>query len=357
MSDDRRRFSRFPASVPVRCKHRGDVETLLTEDVSRHGAFLLTDAPKPAGTLLQLTFDLPGGRAVESLCVVKRALGKDEPGGPGMGVDFFALEQDDKSAWEVFVAERDAAFTPPPPPEHAAVLTLHAPVESPPPMEDLPLPVPAEHARAAPTARASACFLLRLRDVDALRQFHARDVTQGITFIHTPVLRDPGERVEVVLIHPETDEEHRLPAQVAQAREDPAGDHGLSIRFDPLSEDAHVTLLTFIETGSDMLAPAPDPGEDRLRDLRRAVADTPDDAQAHLALGVHLLENRREPRAAVTTLLRALELDPALPDAHRRLHRAYIRLKDGKRAAAHLRVALALETVGWDAITEEGVKL
>jgi len=53
-------------------------------------------------------------------------------------------------------------------------------------------------------------FLLQPRDLGRLQLFEARDFAQGSMFLRTPVLREIGETIKVMLLHPITDEEFPL---------------------------------------------------------------------------------------------------------------------------------------------------
>ncbi len=385
MAASNRRFERYAAALPVASKRRSTQDLYLTADVSRHGAFVCTQAPRAPRELIQATFTLPDGATVEAMCMVARVYPVADPGplGPGMGLDFFALGKEDKDRWDAFVGNcrvlsraglsttqaQGQPARPPPLPADALAPVVSPPSSWPPSpaptMATPPVPVtkpapssppqPAPLRRAAP--RVAACFLVRLKDVEQLRAFYTRDISTGGAFVQTPMLRAVGDTVELVLVHPDSDEEFRLRGLVKRVVETPPEAQGLGVGFDGMSPEDHTALLAFMETGTDLLSPVKVGAAQTLTLLERAVELEPDNPRGHVALGAHLLEEMRDVKGALRSLLRGVELEPAYPEAHRRLHRAYVRARDNRRAASHLRVAIALETVAAASITEEGVKL
>jgi len=342
MSENRRRTDRQLVTMRVALRRRGELEWLQTLDVSRLGAFIRTDNARALRELLQLSFHLPNGLVIEGMCMVTRSLpvGTPFPPGPGMGVEFFSVEREQKTQWETFVRNaqilQDAqALTPVP-------LVLGTVIPQPPP---LPPPAPPAPVRRN-QPRKAACFLLRMKDVSQLQKFYTRDISQGGCFINTPQVKPLGEDVEIVLIHPDTDEEFHIPGRVARCvAEGPEATHGMGINFVSMDQLRRVDLSLFIETGARVLAEEPDAISERLGVLTQAVKREPDNWKVHLALGIHLLDEMRDDATAVRALLRALELSPACIEAHRKLHRAYVRLRQPSKAGGHLKVAISLESV------------
>ena len=72
MAASNRRFERYAAALPVASKRRSTQDLYLTADVSRHGAFVCTQAPRAPRELIQATFTLPDGATVEAMCMVAR---------------------------------------------------------------------------------------------------------------------------------------------------------------------------------------------------------------------------------------------------------------------------------------------
>lgn len=68
-------------------------------DVSGGGAFLRSDLLFEVGELLNVEFDLPGGRHIRAQSrVVRVARGGEKDKYPGMGLEFLDLSPDDRAA-------------------------------------------------------------------------------------------------------------------------------------------------------------------------------------------------------------------------------------------------------------------
>ena len=400
---ERRRFPRYDIEMPAILRKKvGDLH-LVTADVSRHGAFLRTDQPAPVRQLVQVRFHLPEHGAIDAMCMVARWLRPEDARGPGMGLDFFALSKDAKAAWERFVADlraRDSAigfvsFSPPlgsPPrspsePALAAATStvtatgipdwlatnsisgevkLRGPVPSllgpslitmgpvpssgvapstwlPQPAQRQPPPPPNDDD--LPVMRADAdgsVVMLRLPDLDQLRAFVAHEVEHGGMFLKTALQKEIGEKIDFVIVHPDSDEEFCLDGTVVRrVVTGPAPARGLGIFFRSLSAQGRQQLLEFVETGNEVIEIGT-PLNDRHAALEAAVTREPDSAEIQEALGTYLLDEEGDLGGALTALTRALMLGPSQVSIHASLARAYRRIGDPLKVSAHERVAAAL---------------
>lgn len=377
---DQRRFPRYPVQIPVLVHRRGSDVTITTSDVSRHGAFLRTSERLPLRQLVQLRFRCPSVGDVDAMCMVARLVGAEHPRGPGAGVDLFALSKDAKNAWEHFIAElraRDtfleAAAAPsggapmPSPPAPSSPATTAKPdwlinqatlaevlprtttpfarvsalavgTEPPPP----PAPIAAsvdEHGRA--NAHGSV-VMMRFPDVGTLRYFLTTDLERGGTFLHTPLVKEIGQKIDVVMLHPETDDEFHLDGTVIRrVISGPAEARGLGIFFKALTPVTREQLEDFAAGGIEIVDLA-NVVTDRQVELEGAVAREPDSAEALEALGSYLLDEANDLGGALTALTRALVLGPSVVSIHASLARAYRRIGDTVRVRSHERVAEAL---------------
>jgi len=400
MSIEKRRFPRYIIALPVRLKHGRTAVDLVTADVSRHGAFIRTDSPKGSRQLVQLTFRLPSAQIVDVMGMVARAVRPEDKAvsGPGMGIDFFALSARAKDYWNEFVfhlreearwAEERAAAgeaagdedrDEDEPGKGAAEptgtglagtgLLVDQDFEQIPEVSDIFEEVPAEasipegredeippplspddHAAApsAPTRRRApryaASFLVRLKDKTRLKKFYTKDISTGGMFLKTPLLKKVGDEVEVILVHPETDQEFQLAGTVVRVVATVSeASQGMGIKFHELDEEQQQALIEFIETGLDVLEPRLAPEEQQIVDLRSAVSVAPDSPRAHTALAAKLLEEREDPESAAQEYEKALELDPDYIPAHRGLQIAYGLIGKVDQAYHHLREVKRLKT-------------
>lgn len=184
--------------------------------------------------------------------------------------------------------------------------------------------------------------ILRLPDRDQLRGFVANEVERGGMFLKTPLIKEVGEKVDVLLVHPESDEEFRLDGTVVRrVITGPVENRGLGIFFRALSKQQTEQLNEFIESGIEVVELGT-PISQRQIDLEAAVAREPDSAEALEALGSFLLDEEGDLGGALTALTRALVLGPSQLSIHASLARAYRRIGDPVKVRAHERVAEAL---------------
>jgi Tfp pilus assembly protein PilZ len=344
-------------------RHKGRLKDYHTADVSRHGAFIQTDAPKAERELLQLTFLLPDNKEVEAMCMVARAyLPRDNfILGPGMGVDLFAISKGAKTEWDGFVqglkirgesgrapfALVDSALASPSGEREFDPAELEAAAQGEP--EPLPL-IEGGLAGDAdlPTLDledAVSCFLVRLKNQVELEEFYRTDLKRGGIFLPTPVLAEEGDLVQLILVHPDTHGEFSLDGQVALVDSDgPLESRGIGVQFEELEPERLEALRKFIGI-SDINEASSSPRnlEARIQVLRDAVSADPFSVTAYVALGRCLLDDAGEVEEAVATLRSAVLCDPTAVLAHRMLERALLRMGDTARSEGHGLVAQALE--------------
>lgn len=112
-SAERRRHQRIQYETEVTFSSQNNFFTGFTEDVSEGGLFLATYELAPIGTVIDLRFTLPDERVVEVVGDVRwvRDPRQEEPGAPpGMGVQFRALDEQDRRALAEFTAAREPLF-------------------------------------------------------------------------------------------------------------------------------------------------------------------------------------------------------------------------------------------------------
>ena len=98
-----RRLKRAPISIPGAFRSRGRTFSCLLGDLSVGGAFLATDYHGEVDRLIQATFTLPGGSALECQGRIKW-LKLSSDGSPlGFGINFVLLPEDTKDALNNFL--------------------------------------------------------------------------------------------------------------------------------------------------------------------------------------------------------------------------------------------------------------
>ena len=96
----RRRAVRKPIRLMVEYESTEDFLVDYTANISVGGMFIVTDRPLPKGTLLRMSFRLPGGEeTIEATGQVRWAVqpSSSEPMRPGMGVSFEELGDLDRA--------------------------------------------------------------------------------------------------------------------------------------------------------------------------------------------------------------------------------------------------------------------
>lgn len=308
MPEERRRYRRHECELRALLRERVRTAALKTVNISRHGVFIITDSPKPERELVRLSFELPDG-PLEVMGMVARAVPRDAAAGahPGMGIDFFALAKQAKDRWDAFVEGAPDA-----------------------PSAALPDPVRRKHPRQV------TCFLIRLRDRHRLREYYTRDISGGGTLLKTPSPGEVAPEVDMILVHPETDDEFSLTGRVVRVINSPSiQERGVAIQFSELAASRERALLAFIETGVNYLERSSEERQEKIALLREAVELAPDSPLPLAALGQALLEEG-DHEAAVAAFERSLAVDPECMAAHRGLFDAHSATGAHSRAHKHL---------------------
>jgi Tfp pilus assembly protein PilZ len=221
-------------------------------------------------------------------------------------------------------------WTPPEPPEPEIISE-----------ESAAPPHPPDDEVGAQMAQGSV-LMLRLGSRENLQRFIENEVERGGLFMKTPLVKELGDKVDIVLVHPESDEEFHLEGTVVRrVITGPADQRGLGIFFKALSPESHAKLVDFVDSGIEVV----ELGQivsDRQLELEAAVAREPDSAEALEALGSYLLDEEGDLGGALTALTRALVLGPSQISIHASLARAYRKIGDQVKVRAHERVAEAL---------------
>ncbi|MHB8420847.1 MAG: PilZ domain-containing protein [Myxococcales bacterium] len=357
-----RRCERLPARLPIEVRSGGRRIQCFSRDVSRHGLFILTEAPPPERQLLALRVTLPDGAApVDVVGSVAHRVTTDDSirsgAQAGMGIGFFVLSGEAKARWDGYIDGVAA-------------------------QAGGPAPAPAQRGSTRPT------FLLRLRDLNRLMEFRTRELRLGAMFLKTPVLRAVGDVVQLVVIHPVTDEEFTLTASVtATSQGSPTEPKGMSLKISALDVDRDAAFDIFVageplpvaerktqialnpliaeppaarapaapelpddETADldlDLEEAAPEaptlvPGLDPNAELRRAVDRDPDAIGPRLRLGAALAREKSTAPEAVSLLRSILERESQHPLAHGALALAHAQLGERGEAERHLTRALRL---------------
>ncbi|MHB1846916.1 MAG: PilZ domain-containing protein [Deltaproteobacteria bacterium] len=231
---ENRRCERMPARLSVEVRSGGRRVQCFSRDVSRHGLYVVCDVPPAERQLLALRIALPNlPQPLDVVGSVAHRVGPDEAlrsGIPtGMGIGFFVLSGEAKLRWDGYV-------------------------------EGLSGTAPARPQAAPATSRPT--FLLRLRDLARLRDFEQKELSHGTLFIKTPVLRAVGETIQIIVIHPVTDDEFPVLASVqALSQGSPTEPKGMTLELARLEPNRVAAFQAFVAGEEEAVVAAMAPAE------------------------------------------------------------------------------------------------
>jgi PilZ domain len=208
---EKRRERRLPERLPCEVHIKSTRLAARVDDVSRHGLFVHMAEPPPLDHVVALTIHLPGG-PLEVMATVKRRVrvGFDEE---GAGMLLFALSGSARARWETFVRGGE---------EHGVPLAV-----SPPRLTS-----------------ADAAFLVQLDSTRAMLDFFDQKIVPLQLVYVTPPVRKLGARIDVILVHPDTDEEASFFATVTELSADRP--ERMGIRFDPIDRARRQAFLAML---------------------------------------------------------------------------------------------------------------
>ena len=221
---EQRRSRRIRHELVVELHEKGGARRLHAIDVARHGLFLATDNPPRERHLVQLTVHLPRG-PIRAAGSVTRTLRGNADHEDGVGIQFFALSDEAKERWDEFIFELQRA----------------TPARGTPKYQP-----PADNPSRRETS-TGATFLVKLKTPERLKEFAHTHLAAGGTVLFTPVLKGPGEFVTLIVVHPKSDEEFRLPGVIHKAHSDRP--KRLEIHFHGITPALLNSFAAFVETG------------------------------------------------------------------------------------------------------------
>ena len=220
MSNHFRRYARHSISLVVDLRSPEGWLPCKTADVSRRGMFLLTHESLEVGQLIQLRAKIPNERPIALLCQVRRLV--NDEASPGVGVEFMPMPLQLEERWDRFVlgvsqrapsserieiADSDAAYDLGPLNISAqAPRKLKAHVERDDDTDERRL-VQADTMHAA---IETVQMRLRPSGEEELRELCNTIVSHGRLNLWFANQMWPGQAVQVVMIHPESDAERVL---------------------------------------------------------------------------------------------------------------------------------------------------
>jgi uncharacterized protein (TIGR02266 family) len=113
IGDVRRVHSRHGVAIDVTLESESNFYMGLTENLSAGGLFIATHTLRPLGTAIDVTLQLPGAEdpvRVRGTVRWVREYSETSDGGPGMGLRFDDITEEDAHIIRQFLAARDPLF-------------------------------------------------------------------------------------------------------------------------------------------------------------------------------------------------------------------------------------------------------
>ncbi len=201
--------TRYSIEFPVQLTHGKRAYSLVTEDVSEGGVFLRTESPPPLLQLVQVQLVLPiGGHALLAHGMTVHVVEADNAQGrvAGIGVQFYALDQATRDAWEAFT-------------RHVAAAYPEAHDQTPIRLQRGVTPEPLSRR----FHRHTAVLELRPETREKLEHIYTNDVPAARLFVPTAQDLPAGTIVVVHVTHPDDKAPFLLQAKVFTRTASPAG--------------------------------------------------------------------------------------------------------------------------------------
>jgi hypothetical protein len=236
MSAQRRRDVRYAIQFPAQLTIGKRTLSLLTGDVSYGGVFLRTDAPPPLQQLVGVQLVLPiGDRALGVHGMTVRVVRPENPSGynPGIGVQFYALDQATRDSWESFIRHVE---------ERYPKATDQAPLRL--PRGFTPEPIRRRFERHTAVLKMEPVTQRELEEI------YTQGVCTGSMFVPTRLELRPGARVIVYVDHPSSGQPFLLEAVVVDRVESPpAPIAGLGLALQGVDQRCKDEFSDFVRGG------------------------------------------------------------------------------------------------------------
>lgn len=245
---ERRKSSRVPVKLEVELR-RGIWEARLTEDISRRGLFLRMAGTCALRQLLQVRIRLPG--EAERLELMARVARRDAPwaalaGGklPGVGLEFFCMDDTTVARWDRFVAEAEARLEEQPTLNGFQLGRALA-------EEERRVELPPRSTRGPKTQHQNISnFIYRAQNLEGLARFMNGELREGRFPLNLPYEVPVDSPARLRVIHPMSLEEFILQGNMQPGQ----GAERYALYFEAVSEPLRSAFQSFVETG---LAPSP----------------------------------------------------------------------------------------------------
>jgi hypothetical protein len=233
-----RKFERFPLRIPATLiVGRKEIEAV-TENVSKTGLRLRTDAAPADRRLVQVRIALPpdGDQATFS-AITTHASPAGGTRAPGVGVHLYGNGPELIARWERFLKHAATRWKDP----AEAVLVAKA--------TTMPLIDPVRRR----FERVRAVLEVRYPSVDQLLPLTSRDVSMGGLFLAADALREVGDELGLEVVHPLTAERFPVRCVVRRVVREQALGNGMGVEFLDMDASRRAELWAFVTSGLSVL--------------------------------------------------------------------------------------------------------
>ena len=234
MGEEKRKQKRVSSRIPVQFPDRDSAERV-TMNVSRHGILVADPAEHKEGGLVRLRLMVPPQQ--RPVDILGRVAWRNEMDGMHvMGIHFISMDSKERANWNSFIGVIEGL-------EDTDAFTGDKKKAKPTPAPAAPAP-DGERRRSE---RRQASFIVRFRDTARMEQFITENLSEGGMFLRTPVLKAVGDRIQVVVVHPVTNHDFELDAEVVHvnAASSDTEQKGMGLKFLPLDEEEKGKLERF----------------------------------------------------------------------------------------------------------------
>ena len=220
-----RELLRIDAKIAIEYKNFDLFYKEYSKNLSKGGLFIQTEKTFDRQTIVEVILKLPEladplNLVGEVVHTIDPAIAKTNGWSAGMGIHFLDFEDGTQQLLEKYIK---TSFE-----RNASVLS--------------------EDRRKHP--RVMKSFRVKFPSLKVLNEDYSQDISSGGMFIQTQNPRPIGEKIQIILVHPETQQELKLKGKVVRTTSEdptvPVSVSGMGIKFSGLDDDKQKSIDIFL---------------------------------------------------------------------------------------------------------------
>ena len=236
-----RKSPRFPCEISVEVQASSGSGFYMTIDVSMNGCYVATDKAQPLNQVVQVVLYPPGeDRGIKAMAHVRHvrtAAEADDVLPAGMGLEIFAIDNDEKMRWADYISSVAQAFEETHGHQKARSRTGYGDAGQ-------TAPAPSRGPALRRFVRHLVRMEVKVEDMKSMFHLVSRDVSAGGIYLETAERIPVGTQVELSMAHPISRESLSLSGSVVRSDGD-----GVGVQFAGISESNRKELLRFVLSG------------------------------------------------------------------------------------------------------------